>query len=146
MFGSCLSCIYHKTFGYDMIMLFQSVGLYLLCDLLGTECLSEFAWLFMSGVIPSASPANFELWVREIPIAEWVRSHLHGENPTSGVANLVELWVRNNPFSRVSTRSSPSGGNPIIGAVNFGLWVGTISAAEWVHSHLRVGVIPSAER
>ena len=52
--GGFRSSIFHKAFGYDMIMPFRSAN-YLRCDWLGTECLSEFALLFSSGDDPISS-------------------------------------------------------------------------------------------
>jgi len=71
MFGSCLVCIYHKAFGYDMITPFQSADLYLRCGWMETKCLGEFV-LFLSGGVPISGTCK--LWT--LPAAEWVRSRL----------------------------------------------------------------------
>jgi len=58
MFGFCLGYIYHKAFGYGMIMPLRSADFYLRCGWLGTECLGEFA-LFLSGGDPISGACKF---------------------------------------------------------------------------------------
>ena len=81
MFGSCLVCIYHKAFGYDMIMPLQRPDLYFWCGWLETECLSEFALLFSSGGDPISS--TYKLWT---PI---VRDPSSGVVPQSGELGMT---------------------------------------------------------
>ena len=55
MFGFCLGYIYHKAFGYEMIMPLQRADLYLWCGWLGTKCLGEFALLLSGGDLTSGA-------------------------------------------------------------------------------------------